>query len=324
MSMADRGTPANSHVLIRGNPGNPGEEVTRRFIEVLSLQTPAPYTNGSGRLELARSIASPDNPLTARVYVNRIWQRHFGEGIVSTPGDFGVRTEEPVHHALLDYLANSFIEHGWSTKYLHRLIVLSASYQQRSDPSPASLASDPDNRLVSRMNRQRLDFEAMRDTLLDVAQHIDLTVGGIPVDLQKEPFTTRRTLYGLIDRQNLPAMFRTFDFANPDTSSQLRFRTTVPQQALFLMNSPFVLEQARCVASRAEIKNANCPQDSVRGLYQVILQRSPTRDELDLGEKFLSAGPNVEASGSDAMPKTTLVERYAQVLLLSNEVMFVD
>jgi len=119
-------------------------------------------------------------------------------------------------------------------------------------------------------------------------------------------------------------MFRTFDFANPDTSSQLRFRTTVPQQALFLMNSPFVLEQARCVASRAEIKNANCPQDSVRGLYQVILQRSPTRDELDLGEKFLSAGPNVEASGSNAMPKTTLVERYAQVLLLSNEVMFVD
>src|SRR5204862_1274318 len=124
MALADRANPANSHVHIRGNASTPGEEVPRRFLEILSATNRPPFTNGSGRLDLARAIADPKNPLTARVYANRIWLHHFGEGLVTTPGDFGVRTEEPVHRALLDYLAASFIEHGWSTKYLHRLIVL--------------------------------------------------------------------------------------------------------------------------------------------------------------------------------------------------------
>src|SRR5207249_6991297 len=123
-------------------------------------------TNGSGRLDLARAIASPENPLTARVYVNRIWQHHFGEGLVPTAGDFGVRTQEPVHRPLLDYLAALFVENGWSTKHLHRMLLLSATYQQSSDADAATLKSDPDNKLLSRMNRQRLDFEALRDTLL--------------------------------------------------------------------------------------------------------------------------------------------------------------
>ena len=324
MAMADRASPANSHVLIRGNPGNPGEEVPRRFVEVLCAKTPVPFTNGSGRLELARSIASPENPLTARVYVNRIWLHHFREGIVTTPGDFGVRTEEPAHRALLDYLAASFIEHGWSTKSLHRQIVLSATYQQSSEASATTLAADPENRLFSRMNRQRLDFEAMRDTLLAVAQTIDVSVGGIPVDLQSQPFSTRRTLYGLIDRQNLPAMFRTFDFANPDTSSQVRFRTTVPQQALFLMNSPFVLEQAKHVSERAEIGNGKSTEEKIRALYQIVLQRPPAREELELGEKFLCSEDNGKSGSDDGASKTSRLQRYTQVLLLSNEVMFVD
>src|SRR5204862_5826437 len=182
----------------------PGPEVPRRFLEVLSEPDRPPFTNGSGRLELARAIASRDNPLTARVYVNRVWLHHFGEGLVSTPGDFGVRTEPPLHRALLDYLAATFLENGWSTKYLHRLIVLSATYQQSSDAPPASVKADPDNRLVARMNRQRLDFEAMRDTVLALGGRLDLTLGGIPVELHTEPFATRRTIYGLIDRQNLP------------------------------------------------------------------------------------------------------------------------
>jgi hypothetical protein len=320
MSLADRATPANSHVFIRGNPGNQGDEVPRRFVEILSTQTPVPFTNGSGRLELARSIASPKNPLTARVYVNRIWLHHFGEGIVTTPGDFGVRTSEPVHRALLDYLASSFVEHGWSTKYLQRQIVLSAAYQQSCE-SPASLKLDPDNRFFGRMNRQRLDFEATRDTLLALAGTIDPKIGGIPIDFQAQPLSPRRTLYGLIDRQNLPGVFRTFDFANPDTSSQVRFRTTVPQQALFLMNSPFVLEQARRLAERPEVKKASCPSEQVQALYQVVLQRPPARAELELGEKYLGTAAE---QGTDAEPKETPLQKYAQVLMLSNEVMFVE
>ena len=333
MALEDRANPGNSHVLIRGNPGTPGEEVPRRFLEVLNhlplpfgrgegrgeeAVTSAPFTNGSGRLELARAIVSPDNPLTARVYVNRIWQHHFGEGLVSTAGDFGVRTQEPVHRDLLDYLAASFMENGWSAKRLHRLILLSATYQQSSDASAASLKADSENILLSRMNRQRLDFEALRDTLLALAGKLDLGLGGVPVDLQSEPFTMRRSVYGLIDRQNLPGLFRTFDFANPDTSSQARFHTTVPQQALFLMNSPFVIEQARALAQRPEISRADSRIAKIQALYQVVLQRRAKREEVALVEKFIAA--QMPASGGGLSP----LEKFAQILLFSNELMFVD
>jgi hypothetical protein len=286
-------------------------------VEILSPTNPAPFTNGSGRLELARAIARPDNPLTARVYVNRIWLHHFGEGLVTTPGDFGVRTEEPVYHALLDYLAATFVEKGWSTKALHRMILLSATYQQSSEAQPAELKADPDNRLLSHVNRQRLDFEALRDTLLDLSGKLDLKVGGLPVEIDTEPFATRRTIYGLIERQNLPAVFRTFDFANPDVSNQGRFHTTVPQQALFLMNSPFVIEQARGVARRPEIAKALSNEERIQALYRLVLQRSPQKSEIELGEKFIAAEPRKDS-------KLSPLERYAQVLLLSNELSYVD
>jgi hypothetical protein len=317
MALADRGNPGNSHVLIRGNPGTPGEEVPRRFLEVLSPTPRTPFTNGSGRLDLARAIASPTNPLTARVFVNRVWLHHFGVGLVDTPGDFGTRTPEPVQRRLLDYLAAAFVENGWSIKSLHRLIVLSATYQQSSDAPPPS---DPENRLFSRMNPQRLDFEAMRDTLLALAGNLDMTVGGLPVDIETEPFSKRRTLYGLIDRQNLPGLFRTFDFANPDTSSQVRVSTTVPQQALYLMNSPFVLGQTRALVERPEIKSANNQFQKIQALYRRIFQRDPLRNEVELGEKFLD-----DQSTAHHEPTTvSALEKYAQVLLLSNEVMFVE
>jgi hypothetical protein len=317
MALIDRANPANSRVLLRGNPGAPGEEVPRRFLEVLSPTNRIPFTKGSGRLELAQAIASPENPLTARVYVNRVWLHHFGEGLVKTPGDFGVRTEEPVHRQLLDYLASSFVERGWSTKSLHRLIVLSATYQQSCDALPASLAADPENNLLSRMNRQRLDFEALRDTFLAVAGKLDPSIGGLPVDLEAEPFSGKRTTYGLIDRQNLPGVFRTFDFSNPDTSSQRRFHTTVPQQALFLMNSPFVVEQARSLAHRVEGSAGESCADRIQALYLILFQRRPDEAELRLGEGFL-------ASQAPASASLSLLEKYAQVLMLSNEVVFID
>jgi hypothetical protein len=241
---------------------------------------------------------------------------HFGESLVSTPGDFGVRTEAPAQLPLLDYLASSFIENGWSTKSLHRLIVLSATYQQSSDAPPTSLKIDPDNKWISHTSRRRLDFEALRDTLLALAGKLDLTVGGLPVELDRDPFPTRRTLYGLIDRQNLPAVFRTFDFANPDTSNQRRFETTVPQQALFLMNSPFVQQEARNLAQRTEITCVQNKPDQIRALYRVVFQREPTRSELQLGEQFIAA----QSPSSEFTPLAC----YAQVLLLSNELMFVD
>jgi mono/diheme cytochrome c family protein len=317
MALVDGPNPHNSHVLLRGNGASPAQEVPRRFLQVLCGSDRPAFTNGSGRLELAKAIVSPSNPLTPRVYVNRVWLHHFGEGLVKTPGDFGVRTDPPVHRLLLDYLAASLVENGWSTKSLHRLILLSATYQQVCEASTASLSADPENSLYSHMNRQRLDFEAARDTLLAVSGKLDLTLGGLPVDIESEPFSTRRTIYALIDRQNLPGIFRTFDFANPDTSSQQRFHTTVPQQALFLMNSPFVIQQARHLAQRTEVANASSDAERVQALYRLALQRKPDGVELAAGTHFLSIPPQPNA-------KLTPQEQYAQVLLLSDELMFPD
>jgi hypothetical protein len=317
MALVDQAQPHDSHVAKRGNPANPGEVVLRRFIEVLGGTQRGPFTNGSGRLELAQAIASHDNPLTARVYVNRVWQQHFGDGFVSTAGDFGVRTEAPLHRDLLDYLAAYFMENGWSTKKLHRLIVLSATYQQSSAAAADTLKTDPDNRFFAHMKRQRLDFESLRDTLLAVSGKLDLKMGGAAVDVVSEPFSPRRTVYGLIDRQNLPGLFRTFDFANPDTSNQGRFHTTVPQQALFMMNSPFVIEEARSLIQLHKVNQAKDRRTQIQTIYQCLFQRPASDYEIRWGEKFLASQTKTSASLSP-------LEKYAQVLLLSNELVFID
>jgi hypothetical protein len=290
MALVDKPKPANSKVFLRGNPANRGAEVPRQFLEVLEGSARAPFSRGSGRLELAEKIASAANPLTARVFVNRIWGWHFGAGLVRTPSDFGVRTEPPVHRELLDWLAASFMESGWSVKALHRWIVLSQTYQQASGANASAATADPDNHLVHSFTRRRLEFEALRDTLLAVSGSLDLTVGGLPDDLTKEPFTVRRTVYGFIDRQNLPGMFRTFDFPNPDVSSAQRFATTVPQQALFLMNSPFTQEQARRLAGRPEVQAARRISDAaaITALYRAVHQRAPEADEAELAAAFLA------------------------------------
>ncbi len=185
---------------------------------------PAAFREGSGRLELARAITDRDNPLTARVLVNRVWMYHFGAGLVRTPGDFGTRAEPPSHPELLDWLADRFVSEGWSLKRLHRQILLSATYQQSAggpeDSSIRELAlhQDPENRWLWHMPMHRLSFEELRDALLAVTGEIDASIGGRPVDLLKAPFPTRRTLYGEVDREDLPSVFRAFDFANPDSA----------------------------------------------------------------------------------------------------------
>ena len=317
MALVDKTKASNSRVFLRGNPGSPGPEAPRQFLTVLSAPEGPDFTNGSGRLELARAIASRDNPLTPRVQVNRVWSHHFGAGLVSTPGDFGVRTEAPLHRELLDYLAAAFMENGWSTKRLHRLILLSATYQQSSEVKPENFAADPENRYLHHMSRRRLDLEALRDTLLAVSGRLDLTMGGAPVDIIAEPYSPRRTVYGLIDRQNLPGLFRTFDFANPDTSSQGRFHTTVPQQALFLLNSPFVAEQARHLVQAEEVAHALNDPEKVQAIHRRVWQRPADAGEVGLAEQFL-------ASQSTTNAALAPLEKYAQVLLLSNELMFVD
>ncbi len=215
---------------------------------------------------MAEAIASRDNPLTARVWVNRVWGHLFGRGIVSTPSDYGVRGEPPTHPELLDTLACQFMDDGWSTKQLIRRIVLSNTYRQASDERPECVAADAENRLLWRANRRRLDLESMRDSLIAAAGRLDETVGGPSVQLTTAPFSNRRSVYGFIERQNLPAFFRTFDFANPNNSVGERAQTVSSQQALFLMNSPFVLQQAAELAARSDVAASNSSADDQSAL----------------------------------------------------------
>ena len=291
MVLNDAPQPVEPHVFIRGNPGRPGKAVPRRFLHVLAGPEPPPFRKGSGRLELAQAIADARNPLTARVLVNRVWHWHFGKGLVTTPSDFGLRSDPPSHPELLDHLADGFLADGWSIKALHRRIMLSRTYQQSSAPRPDAAMRDPENRLVWRFNPQRLDFESMRDSILAVSGDLDPAIGGRPVTITEAPFSTRRTVYGFIDRQNLDGLYRTFDFAVPDATSPRRFVTTVPQQALFLMNSPFLHQQAPAgrldPAGVGQASRTADPADGIRRLYRRVLGRPPDADELALAADFL-------------------------------------
>jgi len=344
MVLNDAPQPVDPHVFLRGNPGRPGPAIPRRFLRLLSPPGQRPFQKGSGRLELARAIADPANPLTARVLVNRVWHWHFGRGLVSTPSDFGLRSDPPTHPELLDDLAGRFMASGWSIKTLHRRIMLSNTYQQRSDPRPSALERDPDNRLLWRFNRQRLDFEAMRDSVLAVAGALGPTFGGPPTPITEPAFSTRRTLYGFIDRQNLDGDYRTFDFAAPDATSPRRFVTTVPQQALFLMNSPFLHDQARRLARAIPHESRDAshatattpegdPAEGVRVLYRRVLGRPPEPAELALAIEFIrrqAAAPPADSTAWRLMqtakgkPPLSPWEQLSQVLLLTNEFMFVD
>lgn len=312
----DQKNPVQPVVFLRGNPGNRGPAVPRQAPAVVAGPSRKPFTDGSGRLELARTIASPDNPLTSRVLVNRVWAGHFGVGFVRTPSDFGTRSDPPVYPELLDWLAAKFMQEGWSLKKLHKLIMLSATYQQSSQVSAESLKLDPENKLLTHQNRRRLDFEAMRDSIIAVTGRLDQKMGGKPVDLFTAPFSMRRSVYGLIDRTNFSGTMRAFDVASPDQHAPFRFQTTVAQQALFLMNSPFVTEQAKALANRLEVIEAKSPTETVIALYKLALSRSPTPSEIELAVEFTTGDDNKMAFGR--------WPQLAQVLLLSNAFAFVD
>jgi len=313
MVLLDNASPHNPRIFRRGNPGMKGDAVPRRFIAALSHGERKPFVEGSGRLEMAEAIADPGNPLTARVMANRVWQRLFGSGLVITPSDFGVRAEPPSHPKLLDFLAADFVDNGWSVKALIRGIVTSSTYQQGETVHPKYAERDPGNRLLWQMNRKRLDFEAMRDSVLSVSGNLTLKQGGRSVHIANKPDARCRTVYGFVDRQNLPNLFRTFDFAGPDTTCPQRFTTTVPQQALYLLNSPFIEAQAKRLSARSGVTSAD-DEERIRVIYRLVYQREPSAAELALAKGFVD----------EFVPSVAAWERLGQALLVSNEMMFVD
>lgn len=286
-SVQDRKDLAQGFVFLRGKPDVHGEKVDRQFLLILAGDKRKPFANGSGRLELADAIIDPANPLTSRVMVNRVWAHHFGAGLVRTPSDFGTRGEAPTHPALLDYLSKGFINGGWSIKKLHRQMMLTRAYQQSSADNDAARVADPENRLLWKMNRRRLDFEELRDSLLAAGGKLDPAMGGLPVSAEAWPFTHRRTIYSFIDRALVPNDFRVFDFASPESHAPERQQTTVPQQALMLMNSPFVMEQAEALMQRAEIAAENDPRKRIAMLYQTLYGRRPSPAETAAGLQFI-------------------------------------
>ena len=286
MALQDKAKAVQGVVFLRGSASRPGKKVPRQYLSILSDGPPKEFTQGSGRLDLANAIASPTNPLTARVMVNRVWMHLIGQPLVETPSDFGLRTTPGKNPALLDHLASSFMKEGWSMKKLIRTIALSRTFLQAADLRDEAVAKDPDNSLHWRAHRRRLDFEALRDSMLRVAGKLeDAKLGGQPFDLVGAFGTPRRTIYGHIDRQNLPAFFRTFDFANPDYHVPKRNQTTTPQQSLWMLNHPF----GRTVADELAAKVASLPDDAakVRALYQAVLARTPRSDESALALDYL-------------------------------------
>ncbi|MEZ6032067.1 MAG: DUF1553 domain-containing protein [Planctomycetaceae bacterium] len=303
-------------VALRGNLLKTGEVAPRRFLRIVSGAEPTRFTKGSGREELAAAIVDPQNPLTSRVFVNRVWQHHFGAGLVRTPGNFGTLGERPTHPELLDWLTSEFIARGWSLKSLHRLMMTSATYQLGSDYEEHSFKSDGDNRLLWRINPRRMDVEAWRDSLLSVTGELDTALGG--PSLQDISNTKRRTLYAKVGRNGdafeSDVFLRLFDFPSMRSTVEQRPSSIVPQQFLFLMNSQFMVDRAKAFVARL-YQMSNSDEERIRHAYALLYSRSPEPTELEIGLNFVSsASDGSELSGWD---------RYAQVLLSSNEFMFV-
>jgi hypothetical protein len=292
----------------RGRYDRLGDLVPRRFPEILAGTDQKPITSGSGRLELAEWLTRPDNPLTARVMVNRIWQHHFGEGIVATPSNFGKLGARPSHPELLDYLADEFVKSSWSIKAMHRLMMLSATYQQSCENEKSNL--DPENRLLNRINRRRLEAEAVRDSLLTVAGRLDRTAGG---PAARDFNVPRRTVYLLTIRSDRSGFAPLFDAADSTALVDKRTVSTVAPQALYLMNNPFILEQTKALAKRITDGDKD-DRARIERAYRLLYGRPPIDDEVKIGLDFLGRGGRTAKAW----------EEYCQVLLCANEYIYVD
>ncbi len=340
MVLKDADEPYQPVVFRRGDPTQPGDAVPRRFLQVLSEKDAAPFQRGSGRYELAQALTAPENPLTARVWVNRVWMHHFGEPLVENPGDFGLRTEKPLHADVLDFLASELIRNGWKLHPIHRLLMTSAAWQRSSSVDPDVLrplfmatgvseptamlsaierqqAVDPSSRYLWKANRRRMDLESMRDSMLAVSGQLDLRMYGRPLSIDDET-NLRRTVFSLVERQSIPNIVRSFDVASADASVARRTMTTVPQQALFAMNSPMMTRISVALAKQVETSGAGAgspatagasPEALIGTMYRRVYGRDVSTEEAQLAKEFLASGTTAEL---------------AQALLMSNEFLFVD
>ena len=271
--LKDKAKPENLHVYIRGNKDDPGEEAPRQFLAILSPGEQVPFKQGSGRLELAESIATAKNPLTARVMVNRIWLHHFGAGIVRTPSNFGKLGEPPANPELLDYLASRFVQNGWSIKKMHREIDAFERLCVEFRLLSRGAQIDPENGFSGAPMFNALDVESMRDSMLFVSGALDKTMGGPAVPLHDEK-NFRRTLYGAVSRAKPDQFLRLFDFPDPNETSERRIATNVPLQQLFFLNSPFVQVQAELFNKRL---GDFAPDEKIRRAYSLLFNRVPKR-----------------------------------------------
>jgi len=317
MVLKEEPSPEPFHVLKRGNPLMRGVVAPPRFLSVLASANAEPFPDGKRRLGLARSVVSPDNPLTRRVLVNWVWQHHFGQGLVKTPDDWGTRGGRPTHPELLDYLASVFAEDGWSLKKLHRRIMLSATYAQAAIENARARAADPDNELLWRMPRRRLDLESMLDSMLAVSGELDLTMGGRPFDRQAQPGVLRRSVYAFVNRDIVSSLSSTFDGANPSACTAKRPDTSVPQQTLFALNSEFIQERAAALAALTARAAGDDDAERIRELYRRVFSREPQPDEQ---ERLLKFQRSAAASSS---PESAW-RQVAHLLLAANEFAFVD
>ncbi|MCH2612094.1 MAG: DUF1553 domain-containing protein [Pirellulales bacterium] len=310
MTMVDSEQPYAPVIFQRGDATMRGNPVPRQFLAIASPDGQRPFEDPSGRLGLANAISAENNPLTARVWVNRIWMHHFGSPLVENPSDFGLRTKQPIYHEVLDYLATQLIRHGWRTKPLHKLIMNSSVYQRASlipetETFASQLERDPGNEYFWHANRRRLDLEQMRDTFLVVSGQLNTTMYGRPASITSTD-NLRRTIYSFVERQNIPNVVQTFDFANADTSTARRVQTTVPQQALYALNSDFVGNAATALANQL---GEGSDKEKIIELYRLVFSRPPNNEELALGAAFVEQMP---------------WEQYTQVILMTNELMFID
>jgi hypothetical protein len=328
-----KGEVVQQAVFIRGDYNSPGEPAPKVFPAILAGEEQTPVANGSGRLELANWIASPDNPMTARVMVNRIWQGHFGEGIVRTPSNFGKMGERPTHPELLDFLARRFVENGWSIKKMHRLNLLSSAYQMSSASTDRKAEQDPENLLLSRFNRRRLAVEEIRDGLLAIGGSIDFTMGGTMQSgfgtdgensndrLSIDPTTVqRRMVYLPLRRSNLPTLLNLFDFGDATIPLDKRPLTNVAPQALFMMNSEFVGERARNIAKSLLDASALSDSGRIEQAYLRTLNRRPGAEEIDTGLTYLAG----LKSRFDSITNLEAWQSLCRILIASNEFVYVD
>ena len=305
--------PKDLHVFLRGNTETKGDLVKRRFLKVLAQNEPKSFTQGSGRLELAEAIADPNNPLTARVIVNRVWSIFFGRGLVATPSNFGQLGSLPSHSELLDDLAVRFMENNWSIKWLVRELVLSSTYQQNSQIISRNELIDPANIYLWRMNRRRLSVEQWRDSILAASNNLDRR-GGESLELT-DAKNVRRTIYGRVSRKKLSDILIQFDYPDANVHSAKRSDTTTAIQKLFIINNSFMVEQAKGLAKRITGDSSATDLTHIQSTYALLYNRQPTREETDLGLAFL----RLPAEG-----KLTRWEQYSHALLAANEMMFVD